>query len=92
MYVISENYDFILDIVIDSKSRKIYNHDWPFYCEIACKQDAERKNIEIFNIFEDHFQNVHDPFEDINRAFEDMFNDPFFVNVNREQHNNPTLF
>ena len=56
MYVISENYDFILDIVIDSKSRKIYNHDWPFYCEIACKQDAERKNIEIFNIFEDHIQ------------------------------------
>ena len=37
MYVISENYDFILDFVIDSKSKKIYNKDWPFYCEIACK-------------------------------------------------------
>lgn len=53
MYVISENYDFILDFVVDSKSKKIYNEAWPFYCEVACKQDAERKNIEIFNIFDD---------------------------------------
>ena len=25
MYTISENYDFILDLVLDSKSKKIYN-------------------------------------------------------------------
>ena len=48
-YIISENYEEILDIVVDSKSSrsKIQN------CTIACKQDGGRKIIEVFNIYDD---------------------------------------
>ena len=48
-YVINENYEEILDVVIDSKGHrnKINN------CTIACKQDGGRKIIEVFNIYEE---------------------------------------
>jgi len=45
-YIIGENYDEILDVVIDSKTSKNYMTN----CTVACKSDGGRKIIEIFNI------------------------------------------
>lgn len=49
-YIIGENYEEILDVVVDSKGHrnKISN------CTIACKQDGGRKIIEVFNIYDEH--------------------------------------
>lgn len=51
-YVIDENYEYILDILIDSKLTK-NQRGRPFNCTIACKQDGGRKMIEIFDIHDD---------------------------------------
>lgn len=51
-YVIDENYEYILDILIDSKLCK-NQRGRPFNCTIACKQDVGRKMIEIFDIHDD---------------------------------------
>jgi len=48
-FIISENYEEILDVVIDSKNSKSKIQN----CTIACKQDGGRKIIEVYNIFDD---------------------------------------
>lgn len=47
-YSISENYEEILDTIIDSKNAE---ENRPFKCMIACKQDGGRRIIEIFDIY-----------------------------------------
>jgi hypothetical protein len=53
-FVIGENYEEILDVVVDSKNskNKIAN------CTVACKQVGGRKIIEIFNIYDDDVENI----------------------------------
>ena len=47
-FIIGENHEEILDVVLDSKNSRsrITN------CTVACKQDGGRKIIEIFNIYD----------------------------------------
>ena len=52
-YIIDENYEEILDVVIDSKKSKSHIDN----CTVACKQDGGRKIIEIFNIYDTEVNN-----------------------------------
>ena len=47
-FIIGENHEEILDVVVDSKNSKSRLTN----CTVACRQDGGRKIIEIFNIYD----------------------------------------
>jgi hypothetical protein len=48
-FIIGENHEEILDVIVDSKGSKTKITN----CTVACRQDSGRKIIEIFNIYDE---------------------------------------